>query len=238
MNSFTRTARATGAWYLALALSGMLGFVLIRPQLYVAGDTQETLARLSDNAQLAHASVVLEMVVVLTQALTALFFYKLIAGFHRVAAVGVMAFGLMNAAAIMVSAIFMATAVAVSGESSLAPGGDAAATVGLLSELSTNSWSVGNLFFGLWLIPMGWFVLKSALMPRLLGWFLIIGGAGYLLAAVIEASVEAAPALLINGLPLGATVGEVWMIGYLLFKGIRTAPAAIPEPALVAEASR
>ena len=232
MNPLTRTARATGAWYLALAVSGMIGFLLVRPQLYVQGDTHETLTRLSDNAQLAHASVVVEMVVVLTQALAALFFYKLIAGSNRVAAVGVMAFGLMNSAAIMASAMFMATAVAVVGDSSLAPGGDPAATVGLLGELSTNAWAVGNLFFGLWLIPMGWFVLQSGRMPRLLGWFLLIGGAGYLLAAVIEASVEAAPALLINGLPLGATIGELWMVGYLLVKGIRPVHAIQAESEL------
>ena len=133
--------------------------------------------------------------------------------------------------------MFMGTALATTTDASLA-GLDGPPTVQLLYTLSASAWSVGGIFFGLWLIPMGWFVLKSALMPRLLGWFLIIGGAGYLLAAVIEASVEAAPALLINGLPLGATVGEVWMIGYLLFKGIRTAPAAIREPALVAGASR
>jgi hypothetical protein len=115
----------------------------------------------------------------------------------------------------------MATAVGVAGDQSLAPGGDAAATVGLLALLSTNAWAVGNVFFGLWLIPMGWVVITSGRMPKPLGWILIAGGAGYLLSAIVGHAWADAPKVLIDSLPLPATVGEFWMIGYLLVKGIR-----------------
>ena len=242
MNSEVRTARVTGLWYLALGLLGMAGFLVLRPQLYIAGDPTATLANLSDNASLAHLSVGLELAVVLAQATVAVWFFKLFAPINRVAAVGVMAFGLLNAAAIMTSAMFMATAVAVSGDTSLAPAGDAAATVGLMAVLSTNAWGVGNLFFGLWLIPMGWVVITSGRMPRLLGWLLIAGGAGYVLSGFVQFAIVDAPSLVVDGLAMAAAVGEFWMIGYLLVKGIRPASVTTSgtdrEPALVAEASR
>jgi hypothetical protein len=221
MHNLKRTARLTGVWYLLLGITGMIGFLIIRPQLYIADDPAATLTNLAENPSLAHLSVVLEFGIILTQAAVALWFYKLFAGINRVAAVGTMAFGLLNAAAIMASAMFMATAVAVSADVSLAPGADAAATVGLLAELSKNAWGVGNLFFGLWLIPMGWVVVTSGRMPRVMGWILIAGGIGYVLSGILNYGIVDAPTPVVDGLAYLATVGEFWMIGYLLIFGIR-----------------
>ncbi len=221
MTNEIRTARTTGAWYLALGIVGMLGFLVLRPQLYIEGDPAQTLTNLTTSSGLAGLSVGLELALVAAQALAAVWFFKLFASRNRVAAVAVMAFGLMNSAAIMASATFMATAVNVAGDSALAPGGDAVATVALLATLSTNSWAVGSLFFGLWLVPMGWAVLTSGAMPRVLGWLLIVGGAGYVLSAFVGLAATSAPAAVAESLSLLATVGEFWMIGYLLIKGIR-----------------
>jgi hypothetical protein len=126
-----------------------------------------------------------------------------------------------NAVAIMISAAAMATALVVAGDVGLAPGADAAATVQLLYELSANCWAVGGLFFGLWLIPMGHIVITSVLMPRWLGWFLIVGGLGYVLSTFIQLGSPDTPAWVADGLVIPASIGEFWMIGYLLLRGIR-----------------
>jgi hypothetical protein len=110
--------------------------------------------------------------------------------------------------------------------------GDAEATVQLLYLVSGSMWGVGAVFFGLWLIPMGWCVLRSGWMPRALGWVLIAGGVGYLLSAFVRYLVPGAQGV-VDVLALPATVGEFWMIGYLLIYGVRRgaraeAPAAVP----------
>jgi hypothetical protein len=219
MNSQVKTARMTGVWYLALAVAGMLGFLAVRPQLYVEDDPSQTLANLTERPELASLSVGLELAIVVAQALAAVWFFKLFADRNRTAAVAVMAFGLMNAVAIMASATFMATAAGIADDPSVPS--DAAGTVGLLTSLSGNAWGIGALFFGLWLIPMGWAVITSSAMPRALGWILVVGGVGYVLSAFAKYAVVDAPTLVVEGLSLLATVGEFWMIGYLLIKGIR-----------------
>lgn len=221
MNNLIKTARTTGVLYLLLGLTGMAGFLLLRPQLYIDGDGAQTLANLADRPALAHLSVGLEFGIILAQAGVALWFYKLFADVNRVAAVAIMAFGLLNAAAIMGSATAMASAVAIAEGDVLPAGGDAASAVALLSALSHNAWGVGNLFFGLWLIPMGWVALTSGRLPRLMGWALLVGGVGYVLSGVLQYGVADAPGAVVEGLALLATVGEFWMIGYLLIKGIR-----------------
>ena len=221
MSDPTTTGRITGAWYLGLAVTGVLGFLVVRPALYVAGDPAATLANLAEREGLAATGVVLEMSIVLTQALAALWFYKLLRPVHAVAAFGAAAFGIANAIAIMASGGFVATAVAVAGDPTLAPGGDAAATVGLLYELSANAWGMGNLFFGLWLIPMGWVAVSTGRFPRSLGWLLIVAGAGYVVSGLLQYGLPEAPRIALDALTFPATVAEFWLIGYLLWRGIR-----------------
>lgn len=211
-----RTARTTGLLYLGLGVVGMLGFLLIRPQLFVADDAAATLGRLLERESLARLGIALEMGIVVTQALAALWFYRLFRSVDAFAAGAVAAFGLVNAITILGSAGFLATALQVALDASLAPAG--AATVQLMYVLSGNLWDVGGLFFGLWLIPMGWLVLRSGWMPRLLGRVLMVGGVGYMLAAFLGYLAPGA-GLLANVLVVPATVGEFWMIGYLLILG-------------------
>lgn len=216
MNALIRTARTTGLLYLGLAIAGLLGFLLIRPQLFAAGDPGATLANLAGNESLARAGVTFELLVVVTQTLAAVWFYRLFRTADPLAAIGIAAFGLVNAVAILVSAAMLATAVQVASD----PIGDAAATVQLLHLVSGNLWGVGALFFGLWLIPMGRCVLRSGWMPRALGWLLVVGGVGYLLSAFIKYLAPDVP-LVADVLVLPATAGEFWMIGYLLVRGVR-----------------
>jgi hypothetical protein len=216
MHPLIRTARMTGLLYLGLAITGALGFLLIRPQLFAADDPSATLANLVEHESLARAGVAFELLIVVTKALAAVWFYRLFRTADPLAASGIAAFGLVNAVTILISAALLATAV----EFALDPAGDAAATIQLLYLVSGNLWDVGTLFFGLWLIPMGRCVLRSGWMPHTLGWILIGGGIGYLLSAFIKYLAPDAP-LVADALAYPATVGEFWMISYLLVRGVR-----------------
>lgn len=216
MHAPTGTARMTGLLYLGLAITGALGFLLIRPQLFAADQPGATLANLVEHESLARAGVAFELLIVVTQALAAVWFYRLFRTADPLAASGIAAFGLVNAVAILVSAAMLATAI----EFALTPVGDAAATVQTLYLVSGNLWGVGALFFGLWLIPMGRCVLRSGWMPRTLGWILIGGGIGYLLSAFVTYLAPDVP-LVADALTFPSVVGEFWMIGYLLVRGVR-----------------
>ena len=222
-----RTARGAGLAYLGLGITGMLGFLVLRPQLFTDSPAQ-TLANLTDQQALAHAVVALEMATVITQALAAIWFYRLLRDIRPVAGFAVATFGLMNGVAIMASGAFMTTAVAVAGEPSLVGEADAAGTVSILATLSESSWAMGTIFFGLWLIPMGWAAITTQRFPVVLGWLLIVGGVGYVLSGLLDNGVAEAPSWLVQGLAYPATVPEFWMIGYLLILGIRRRPAASP----------
>lgn len=216
MNDLRRTARWTGGAYLALALLGALGFLLVRP-----------LA--AESAGYARLGVALELGVVVTQSLAALGFFALYRRDRPTEAYAVATFGIANAIAILGSAALLTAALAVPTESGGDPG-----TVALLRTVADAFWTTGAVFFGLWLVPMGTFILATRLMPRLLGVVLIAGGVGYVASAAISAALPEARGIA-DLVALPATVGELWMVGYLLTVGIRSAaPSRTPESAAAA----
>ena len=213
------TARLTGLWYLILAVSGVLGFLILHPQIYIANEPEKTLANLMEKESIARIRLLFELVIVISQALAAVWFYKLFKNSNERGAYTLSIWGMMNSAVIMVSAISMGTVLEVA-SSPVLSFSDKVSMVFILEQLMTNAWGVGGLFFGLWLIPMGYVVVTSNSMPVWLGRVLIIGGIGYLLSTFINYIGLTNPYLDVLIIP--ATIGEFWMIGYLLWFGVRT----------------
>jgi hypothetical protein len=216
-NDLVKTARLAGICYLGLAITGVLGFVVYHPQVYDSADPAITLKNLSESASVARIRLLLEFGIIISQALAAIWFYKLFRGINEWGAWSLGIWGTVNSAVIMVSAIAMGAAIDVAGGS--ASQEDKVVMIQLLTRLSANAWAVGGLFFGLWLIPMGYVVMTSKRMPPWLGRVLILGGVGYLLSTFI--SYLGYSNTVISSLTIPATVGEFWMIGYLLIYGIR-----------------
>jgi hypothetical protein len=220
----TRTvARITGLAYLGLLIFGALGFMLIRGKLYVSHDAAQTAANLIEREGLARLGIAADLGAALTQALVAVSFFLLFRRVHAFAAASITAFGLMSAAALLFAAAFSATALDVALDRTAASAQDAL----LLYRLQGAAWAVGGLFFGLWLIPMGWLALRSAYMPRPLGWLLAAGGIGYVLSTFVTYLLPDATGIA-DALLAPATIGELWMIGYLLVKGVSNGNASRP----------
>jgi hypothetical protein len=215
-----KTARLAGVWYLVLAISGIFGFMVFHPQIFVTDDPQKTLNNLINLGSISRLRLLFELVIIVSQALAAVWFYKLFCGINTWAASTLGIWGTVNSVVIMVSAISMSSAIEIASSSS-PTFQEKTILIQLLGQIITNAWLVGGLFFGLWLIPMGYIVISSGRMPIWLGRILIMGGIGYLLQTFIKSiGVQSS---YIDILVMPATVGELWMVGYLLMYGIRPA---------------
>lgn len=211
------TARITGIWYLFMAVSGVLGFLIFHPKIFITGDPATTLQNIIDGESIARIRLLLEFAIILSQVLTAVWFYKLFSPINEWAAWSVAIWGTVNAVAIMISAIGMASALEIA--DSPMPVDEQVMLISVLQSVIKNAWAAGSIFFGLWLIPMGFIVFSSQRMPIWLGYTLMIGGVGYILSTLLYyAGIEAS---IVNYLTIPATIGEFWMIGYLLIFGIR-----------------
>jgi hypothetical protein len=211
------TARMAGVWYLALAVSGVIGFMVLHPQIYGSGDPSQLVANLNEHATTARLRLLLEFAIVLTQAVAAIYFFKLFKDINYVASWALAAWGTVNACTIMISAIAMGAAINLA--NATLPMSDKLIMVQIFEQVIKNAWNVGSLFFGLWIIPMGHLVVRSKRMPMWLGRILIVGGVGYIASTFL--SYAGFHFAWMSMVTIPATIGEFWMIGYLLTFGIR-----------------
>ena len=216
-NKFFTTARLTGFWYLGLAITGVVSFLFAKTKIYIEGDMLATATNLVTQESLARTGTAAELALVAFQALAAVWFFRLFRKTNLFAAVSLASFGLVNAITILISNAFWLTSL-IMATKSLNLSLDST-QIYYLMEMHESIWKVSGLFFGLWLIPMGVLV-KQAKMPKTLGWILIFGGFGYIISAFL---LILTPQLttLIDLAATPATIGEFWIIGYLLTKKVR-----------------
>lgn len=211
------TARKAGIWYLVLAISGVMGFLVLHPKVFVSGDLSQTVSNLSEQETVARWRLLTEFVIVVSQALAAVYFFKLFKDINHFASWTLASWGTMNAGVIMISAIAMGGAIDIANTS--LPVSDKLIMIQIFHQVIRNAWGVGSLFFGLWLIPMGYIIVSSQRMPIWLGRVLILGGVGYIASAFL--SYAGIKYSWIDFLTIPATIGEFWIIGYMLVFGIR-----------------
>lgn len=207
---FFTTTRLTGLFYLALAITGIFAFLFARAELYISGDAAATTTNFIKQEGLARFGIAAELALVAFQALAAVWFFKLFQKANMFAAFSLAAFGIVNTVLILIADSFWLKSVL------MALNGSEANLVMNMFEMHEAIWLMGKLFFGFWLIPMGYLAIITK-MPKALGWILIVGGVGYVASSFLSILT---PNLtnIIEMTTIPATIGEFWMIGYLLIK--------------------
>ena len=102
MHPLIRTARATGLFYLGLAVAPLLGTLVVRPRLFAPDNPAATLANLAGHDLLARCGVALGLAGVVAQALVALWFFRLFRSVDPFLAGAIAVFGLVNAVAMLI----------------------------------------------------------------------------------------------------------------------------------------
>lgn len=81
---------------------------------------------------------------------------------------------------------------------------------------------LASIFWGLWLAPLGWLIVKSGAIPRVLGVLLIAGCAGYLANYFGPVLYEGFADLSFRGwISKPGSIGEIGTCLWLLFMGAR-----------------
>lgn len=93
-----------------------------------------------------------------------------------------------------------------------------------LSGVSVTTYQTGfvmaQIFFSAWLFPLGWLVLRSGFLPRLLGWVLLLDGVAVLVWFLQALLAPGYPAIHYPSWAIGF-VAEVGFALWLVVKGVR-----------------
>ena len=98
------------------------------------------------------------------------------------------------------------------------------ALVILFLDLEEIGYAIGKIFWGLWLLPLGYLVYKSGYFPKILGVLLVIGCFGYMIDFSIYFLFQSSYESIAMVLNLPTMITELAFAFWLLLKG-----AKIPE---------
>ena len=183
MHPIKKAARIAGLLYLFVVLAGPFVLLYVPGKLFVRGDATATASNILAHETLFRAHIVVSLVVELFFIATVLALYRLLRDVNvEVAALMVILILIDAPLAFLGVANEVATLALLRGPDFLAAFDPAQrdALALLLIQFDRLGVYVSEIFWGLWLLPLGWLVHRSGFLPRFLGGWLFVNGLAYL----------------------------------------------------------
>jgi Domain of unknown function (DUF4386) len=176
-------ARIAGVLYLFLAITGVYGLIYVGSQTYVRGDAAATAQKMLAHEFLFRTGIASNLISQTLFVFLALAFYRLLKQVNAYQAKLMVALVLVSIPITFICESFNITALMILKGDIMPPLQVEQKQEWAMAFLKMNSNGilVAEIFWGLWLIPLGQLFYKSGFMPRVIGILLIIGGIAYLI---------------------------------------------------------
>jgi hypothetical protein len=180
--SLNRTARVAAVLYLLLIPFGFFGVAYVPVVLEVPGDIEATVANLQNSAWMFRLSIVASLIMNVISIFLVLQLGRLFSHASKHIAEAMVVIMLFGAGISLLNEVGHFAALSLIDPSALAAFGVEQRNflVKLALELHKNGAYIAVIFWGLWLFPLGYLIIRSRLVPRLLAVLLIVAGVGYL----------------------------------------------------------
>lgn len=218
-------ARTAGVLYLVLAIGSSVSFA-VSASVFDADDPSSTAEAIRSSTALIRTAFLSELVAVVAFGLTALVLHELLRHVQRLAAAAMAMCVAVSVAIQSANLVNQYTALRVVTSDAYqsafgAAGSDALGRV-FVDMQHDGGFLVAQTFFGLWLVPLGYLVIRSGWFPKVLGVVLVVASATYILKLFVDVVAADLGDRLSPVASAIEALAEVVFICWLLVKGVRT----------------
>src|SRR5260370_37088174 len=233
MDSVKKNARVAGFLYLLLVIAGPFRLIYIPSKLFVDGNATATASNIAAHVSLFRLGIVSDLFVGTIVIFVALALYRLFKGVDQNEAVLMVILG-----GVLPSAIYFFNVLNEAAALMLARGADFLSVFEkpqrdslamLFLRLHHQEVVAAEIFWGLWLFPLGVLAYRSRFLPRFLGVWLIINGFAYL-AMSVTALLLPQYEDMVSTIVFPAQLEYLTFILWLVIKG--ATPPALDAPTL------
>jgi hypothetical protein len=229
MNSLNKTARGAGILYIIMDVFMIFGGMYVYSRIYVPGDATATVSNILASEWLFRLGFVSFLVGLILQLYLVHVLYELFKSVEKGQARMMVILIVAGVSVAFMNMLFQyAPVLLLSNAGHLSAFNPA--QLQTLSMVSLDMYEHGllitEIFWGLWLIPLGILVYKSGFIPKVLGILLVVGCFGHL---IIFVSTFLFPDFSTILTPIGETVtiGELPIFLWLLIKGAKSQKPAL-----------
>jgi hypothetical protein len=217
-----KLARIAGCLYLTLAVCSFFG-VWVSSRVIKSDDAAATADSIRKSTTLFRAGLTVELVGATAFLFTAMALYLLLGHVDRLAAAAMVTIVTVSTAIMSLNLINQYAALKIATTESFTRTFGAAQSdqlTLLFTDMKDGGFFIAQMTFGLWLLPLGYLVVKSGYFPKALGILLMIACLGYLVELSVHFLDLADSVTVITG-PIEG-IPEVAFVLWLLVKGVRT----------------
>jgi hypothetical protein len=235
MTSPKRLARIAGVLYLLVGIFGGFAEGFVEPKMYAAGNAAASAGNVVANSGLVRIGVVSDLLDQTFFVFLVLALYILLKNVNQNVARAMLVLVVIAATITCLNTVFEFEALRVAtGAVNLGSVGTGGSNALVLLLLDTQHYGIliAQIFFGLWLVPLGYLAYRSSgWFPKWLGILLIVGGACYLVDLLAQFLVPDVGQQIHGFITIPSALAEITMVLYLLIIGVRTPKPAEPIPA-------
>jgi hypothetical protein len=181
-------------------------------KIYVAGDAAKTAANLVTHETLFGVGFAGNLIATASYIVVTALFYQLFKPVNKTISLMAAFFSLVGCAVLAVSCAFYLAPLAILGgaHASIPPTSDAQLLAHTMLKLYGQCFNVSLIFFGFYCISIGYLIVKSTFLPRLLGVAVMVGGIAWMTFLVPAFARSIFPLLLVLDAGEGALV--IWLL--------------------------
>lgn len=225
MTPENRTSRLAGLLYLVVVVTGLFSLAYVPSQITLSGDPRTVVSNIMASESLFRFGIAAFMILQVAFLLLPLVLFRLLRPVGEAMALCMVALAVVSVPIALVSLSSRLDVLSLLTGARYAamftPQQLEAEVLLALGEYRSGLF-ITKLFWGLWLFPFGYLVLRSGLLPKILGILLMLGCVGYVVAVFGELLVPGYTELVASRfVGRAAAVGEIGTCLWLLCVGAR-----------------
>ncbi|GIV77359.1 DUF4386 domain-containing protein [Litorilinea aerophila] len=217
-----KAARVAGVLYLVITVAAIVAHMYVPTRLIVPGDAAATVANIASSGSLFRAAIGGEFVVLLSEIVLSVILYSLFRTVNRTISLTAAVSRLTMTAIHGINLLNYFFVLLLIGEPdyvAVFTKAQVDALVSLFLEAHSYGFTIGIAFLTIHVFALGYLIVKSGYVPRVLGVFFIVAGFGYLFdsfALLFLANYETTPVYFALPIALAEIAFPLW----LLVKGV------------------
>lgn len=219
-----KLAKTAGVLYLFVVISSLWSFMYVPSQTQVRGDAVATMSKILSNEFLFRSGIIGNLANAVIFLFLALTFYRLFKDIDENLAKSLLVLVVVQIPIFFIAEALNFSALMVAKGELLKFFDLAQRQEFVLFLLRTSKYTIIilEIFWGLWLIPLGQLILKSGYLPRIIGIFLILGGVAYVIEVLDYILLSEKLSFITDYFSMLYSVAELSTVFWLLVKGVKT----------------
>lgn len=218
MKPTKKIARTAGLYFLLMVVAGLFAELFFRQQIFT-NDTTGTTAQILQHTLLFRAGILSDIVMSLAYLLTAIMLYRLLRDVDENKARLMVLFAACGSVILLMNVLneYMSLIYATTQEGALS-----LTQLNVLSGISftayQNGYMIGQVFFALWVLPLGQLICRSKFIPKVFGVLFLIEAVCGLLSVASHFLLDNETITTLLLLP--GTIAEFAFLFWLLIRGV------------------